>query len=432
MMNSRRCLAANLILLMSLSSLVHAASSKDSHQFNATINALANYNNSKPSWLSGDLGRYSFSPNSLHEDAGRSDHDERSNRSSLVEGNLEYRYRPNRKFQIRSFIQAHADAPSSSVTELGLVELEARYRKDLNFDHQLSFRIGQFFLPTSMENIERYWESPYTINFSSLNSWIGEEFRPIGADLQHRYQMDHGSTLTTGVTLFGGNDSMGALLAYRGWSYGRLRTAYNDVVALPKLETLSDTGLFSEQRQDGTKPFGRDLDHRPGYALRLAYTSDRLALSAAWIDNLGDTELHQGEYAWRTKFGILGVSWFATPELEFIAEASKGSTTMGSQPGIDIDFYSAYGMASYRHDDYRLSYRFDLFGSDDKDQMDDENHDFGRSHTLALMWNPNAKPYSAGIEATYLHSKRARTLEDLSLHQDRDAVSLSALLQYTF
>src|SRR5687767_8799991 len=41
---------------------------------------------------------------------------------------------------------------------------------------------GAFFLPTSRENIDALWENPYAISSSALNTWLGEEFRPIGID----------------------------------------------------------------------------------------------------------------------------------------------------------------------------------------------------------------------------------------------------------
>ena len=403
--------------LFLLASQAAFAQTSSHYHVDAHVNVLANYNDSENTWLNGGLGRYAYRSDSQSTSGG-------------LEANLEYRYKPNSAFQFRSFMQAQGVSHASSVRELGIVELEARYRFNVGFHHQFSVKAGQFFLPISLENTDRFWESPYTLNFSSLNSWIGEEFRPIGIDGQYRYHFEQGETVTAGLTTFGGNDSMGALLAYRGWSYGRLRTAYGDVLSLPELEPLSDTGLFSGQRDDGTKPFGRDLDNRPGYALRLGYLSDRLALSAAWVDNRGDTELHRGEYAWRTKFAVLGASWFASPQLELLAEASQGQSKMGALPGVDIDFYSAYGMASYTFEDYRVSYRYDLFGVDDRDQMDDENHDFGRSHTLALIWTAANDKYQVGGELLYLDSERDRTLEDLSVHEDQHSWSLSALFKY--
>lgn len=391
----------------------------EAHSFDTQLNAIANYHKGSESWLNHGLGRFQYG-------------DQPEGGALAGEANLGYRYQLSPTLRLRAFAQAQLNVPSNSTQNLGLVEFEARYRKQLDFNNQLTVKAGQFFLPTSFENVERFWESPYTINYSSLNSWIGEEFRPIGLDAQYRYETNHGDTYSLGLTAFGGNDSMGALIAYRGWSHGRLRTAYGDVLSLPRTLALSDGGMFGAQRDDGTKPFGRDLDGRPGYALRFKYVSDRLALSALWVDNMGDAELHHGEYAWRTRFLLIGGSWFISPQLEWIVEATNGDTEMGAAPGVAVDFYSAYSMFSYRFDRYRLSYRFDAFGANDVDVMDDDNNDFGRSHTLALMFSPTEERYRLGTEIAYLTTDRPRTMENGQIVNDSYALAMSVLLSVYF
>lgn len=386
------------------------------HRFDAGLSFIANHNDSDTTWLNHGLGRFPY---------GRAS----SDNAAAAEANLEYRYQLTDNWRFRSFVQAQVYSHSSTATELGLVEAELRYRKQLDFNQQFSARFGQFFLPTSHENLEQFWDSPYTITYSSLNSWIGEEFRPIGLDAHYRYNTDQGGQYTLAATSFVGNDSMGALLAYRGWSYGRLRTAYGDVLSLPRTQALSDSGIFADQRDDGTKPFGPDLDGRPGYALRFNYEAERISLSAAWIDNLGDTKLHRGEYAWRTQFALLGASWFISPNLEFISEASIGSTIMGALPAVDVDFYSAYSMLSYSTRSYRMTYRYDAFGANDVDQVDDDNNDFGRSHTIAVMWVPETNMYRLGVELLYLQSDRPRTMDSLAVVNENYSMSASILAQ---
>ena len=219
---------------------------------------------------------------------------------------------------------------------------------------------------------------------------------------------------------------MGALLAYRGWSIGRQRTLLGDVLALPDLEILANENSFAGQRDDGTRPFGKDLDKRPGYALRAQFSSDQLLLSLAWINNNGDRELHSGEYAWDTRFAVFGASWLINDNWEMLAEASQGSSTMGDGPGVDIDFYSAYIMASFFHDDKRLSIRAEQFGSEDNDTLDQEQHDLGRALTLGLFWPINKKTFQLGFEMMYLNSKRNRTTV-MGIHEDSESLSLSVL-----
>lgn len=399
----------------------HGLSAKevDAHRFKANLNLIANHQDSEKSWLAGGLGRYGYG-------------DERHDVAAAFELNADYQYRPSADLRFRVYAQAQSATSDSSASEVGLVEWSGRYRHDLDFSQQLSLHAGQFFFPTSMENIQNFWESPYTLSFSSLNSWIGEEFRPIGVELGYRYHFDNGDRMTLAAMPFWGNDSMGALLAYRGWSYGRQRTAYNDVLALPELNSLAEGQPFEGQRDDGTQPFGSDLDHRPGVALRSQYLSDRLSVNLSWIDNRGDTTLIEGEYAWRTHFFIAGFSWFVTEQFEVLAEASQGNSTMGAGPGVDIDFYSGYVMASYLFDPLRLSVRADQFGIDDLDAVDQDSHEIGRSYTLALMWDERDTPLKLGGEFLYLNSKRRRALVDGVVAHDEESVSVSLLAQYQF
>src|SRR5579862_4861755 len=45
-------------------------------------------------------------------------------------------------------------------------------------------RAGGFYPAISLENRAAGWESPYTLSFSAINSWLGEELRTIGAEGQ--------------------------------------------------------------------------------------------------------------------------------------------------------------------------------------------------------------------------------------------------------
>lgn len=417
------------VLVLLLAHQIAQASSADSHTFHAALNQGLLFQEQGSTWLR---------QNSADDQAlGRYGHGSSEQKlAAFLGADLEYRYRPSKAWLFSVHAQARASSPSRELDNLALIEWRGRWRKQFDFHRELRLTFGQFFLPTSFENSQRYWDSPYTLSYSAWNSWIGEEFRPIGLDTEFRYHLEAGSRLSIAASLFGGNDSMGALLAYRGFSYGRLRAGLGEVLPLPSLASLTDAGRFKRQRDDGTKPFGPDLDQRLGLALRAQYLSDRLLLRLSHVDNRGDGRLYRGEYAWATKFTSLGASWFATPMLELLFEASTGSSAMGLGPALDIDFYSAYGLASYVTGDMRFSYRYEVFGVDNRDQFNqsqvhDESQDFGRSHTLAMFWYPTESS-SLGFELLYLESERTRDLQYAGLTKDRDSLSLSVLLSYKF
>jgi len=52
----------------------------------------------------------------------------------------------------------------------GLLEAYVEWRLETGFGHRWTLRAGQFFLPTSRENIGILWTSPYTLTLSALNS----------------------------------------------------------------------------------------------------------------------------------------------------------------------------------------------------------------------------------------------------------------------
>jgi hypothetical protein len=82
-------------------------------------------------------------------------------------------------------------------------------------------KAGAFFLPASLEHRLAGWTSPYTLSASALNTWLGEEFRVLGTEVEARwlgassgYQGDIG--LFAGV--FGWDEGAGVIIAERGWA----------------------------------------------------------------------------------------------------------------------------------------------------------------------------------------------------------------------
>lgn len=272
--------------------------------------------------------------------------------------------------------------------EAGLVEAFADLHGSFGAN-ELRLRAGQFFLPTSRENRGDLWSAPYTISFSALNSWIGEEVRPIGAELQWQRLYPHG-VVTAAATAFQGNDTMGTLPAWRGWSVGSRLSTYGELLPLPPIGSL-DT-FFERQRDDGTKPFGPDLDGRTGFAARLRYTRpERWNVQYAWVDNRGDRELYRGEYAWATRFHLVSAEVGDPNDLVFAAEYLRGWTGMGLRTRtayVDAGFHAGYALLSEKRGRNRWTARYDLFGTEEKDFTPAEsNEESGRSWTLAWLFD---------------------------------------------
>jgi hypothetical protein len=277
---------------------------------------------------------------------------------------------------------------------------------------EFQLRAGQFFLPTSRENKAALWTSPYSITFSAVNSWIAEEVRPVGVDLQWRHTTANGHALTAAGTAFRGNDSMGALLGWRGWAMHNRLSTYDEVLPLPPLASL-DT-FFASQRDDGTKPFGSDLDGRTGFAARARWSlPERASVQLAHVDNNGDRLLHRGEYAWDTSFDLLGVEIGNPDRVIVAAEYMNGRTGMGLLTGparVDADFAAGYLLGSAKSGRNRFTARFDRFQTDERDFSPAESsNESGRAWLFAWLFDVTPS-LRAGFEFLQVAGKREASI----------------------
>ncbi|PYQ27656.1 MAG: hypothetical protein DMF56_18775 [Acidobacteria bacterium] len=277
---------------------------------------------------------------------------------------------------------------------------------------EIQLRAGQFFLPTSRENKGELWTSPYTISFSALNTWIGEEVRPLGADLQWRHTFGTGHALTAAATAFRGNDTMGALLGWRGWQVGSRLSVYNEARPLPPLPSFQT--FFADQRDDGTKPFGKDLDGNTGVSARVRYSIPQIAnIQYLYLNNHGDRQLHDGEYAWATKFNLISGEIITADKYTLAAEYLRGTTGMGNDPAyVEADIWSAYILFSEKVGRTRYSGRYDRFKTTEKDfSLAENNDETGHSWTLAWLYDLTTR-LRLGAELTQFNKERAAVKTD--------------------
>jgi hypothetical protein len=327
-----------------------------------------------------------------------------------------------------TFLRVHAsgtarhDPSEFRGDSAGLVEAYADLHGSFGLD-DVQLRAGQFFLPSSRENIDPLWASPYTINYSALNTWIGQEVRPIGVDLQYRHVTGAGHFITGGATAFRGNDTMGTLLAWRGWSIGSRLSTYGETLPLPPLPSLSDSGTFFRQRDDGTTPFTNDLDGHTGFAGRVRYSiPQRGSVQYTYVDNQGDRKLYppasgsfgeiyspRAEYSWATTFHLVSAEIGNPDALVFAAEYMRGNTLMGVfENYVDADFDALYVLVSHKRGRNRWTARYEVFGTDERDfsALGERNDESLRSWTLAWLFDVRDN-IRAGAEFTQITGQRA-------------------------
>ena len=347
--------------------------------------------------------------------------------------NLGADWRPTKWLELHASGVARSDERDD---DAGLVEAYADLRKEFAFD-EVRLRGGFFFLPTSKENRDDNWASPYTIHFSALNTWIGEEVRPLGLDLQYRHTTDAGHTLTGGATAFRANDTMGTLLGWRGWWVGDRLSTWGDVVPLPALASLADEGPFWKQRDDGTTPFTSDLDGNTGWSARVRYgVPQRGNIQYTYVDNAGDRALHSSdstsaEYSWETHFHLLSAELGDPDRLIVAAEYLFGETYMGIETpanpnSVEAGFWATYLLVSGKRGRNRLSARYDLFATQEEDHSPrgENNDESGRSWTLTWMLDLTTAIRGA-VEFTQVTGRR-------DVAQSLDERSFTAELRYRF
>ena len=135
---------------------------------------------------------------------------------------------------------------------------------------------GAFFLPTSRENVDNLWETPYTISSSALNTWMGEEFRPVGVDATYIRPTQRAGTFTVGGTGYVGNDTFGELPIGRGWSIGDRWTVLGEHV-------YSRTNTYTSVSAEN--------DHRIGWSGRAKWNNNHLFCFSTRASTIGPTRV---------------------------------------------------------------------------------------------------------------------------------------------
>ncbi len=392
-------------------------------RFTGFLTARGVYARSQPSWMAGGFGRF--------ESGARSASDSATTHQEV--GELAIDWTPAAWLGVHAHGVARNEPQAAGGRRGGLVEAYADLRRDFGTS-ELRLRAGQFFLPTSRENTDRLWSSPYTVSFSALNTWIGEEVRPIGAELQWQ-RLTSNAVITLAGGAFRDNDTMGALLAWRGWTLGNRLSVHGEVLPLPPLFSLRDPRGFADQRSDGTKPFGPDLDGRTGFSGRVRVSvPERAMLQFARVDNRGDRAEYRQEYAWQTRFSILSGELDGQRGTTLAAEYGWGSTGMGFAPEafVDLTFYAGYVLLSQTFGRHRLSARLDVFQTEDRDHVAfaETNNENGRAWTLAWFFTPRPA-FRLGAEFSNISASRLPAAES-GFDPNTDGRTLTLETRYRF
>jgi hypothetical protein len=279
----------------------------------------------------------------------------------------------------------HLRYEPNSDTPLGLVEGEYRKRWNLGPQQRLILRAGMLIPSISVEHRSKGWELEHGIRPSGLNTWVGEELRPLA--IEARYQGPFGKELNWDATfaLHGFNDTAGTVLAWRGWALHTHLTHSNDRLRFQTIIPTQNTPVGESGRTFV------EIDQRPG-----VYGGVGLGKRSAWsmrlfyFDSMGDaTQLNvRNEYAWDTQFINLSCKWRWTPKLELKTQGMSGLTRMGpiSAPAVKNRFQAAMVQVNTNlgwHCTGRLG--VDFFEVEDLDGTVDDNTSRGRAFRISVQ-----------------------------------------------
>ncbi len=306
---------------------------------------------------------------------------------------------------------------------------------------RLRARAGAFYPPVSLANTSTGWTSPYTLSFSAIDTWIAEEVRIGGAEVEARHLgrfTGSSDDIAFTAAAFQANDPAGALISWRGWALHERQTGLFETLPLANLPAFADTGSFPPQ-ESFEKPFV-ELDHRWGYYAAAEWNHlESWRVRALHYDNLGDPSIiHAGQWGWRTRFDHFGWQWRPAPHTELLAQALLGTTEMEGFTGplVYARFWSAYLLASRALGRHRWSARLDVFGVRDEDHTpDDPNREHGHALTLAYFFTlvdpAHWGAWRLGAESLFVWSDRParRLFASAGARAER---SLQLVVQYQF
>jgi len=325
--------------------------------------------------------------------AGKLRFDDDDHRFGDLRLTAEYRGRITNTLWVNAIAQASEGSP-----ELGLTEAYLDWRPVPRSMSEFRVRAGAFYPPFSLENGGPAWTSPFTTSFSAINAWLGEEIRPIGAELRVNRSLGRAGSrqeLSLFAAGFYGNDPAGTLLFWRGFALHDRQTRLNEHLALPSLAIFDAEGNVVGHVERRLDPIA-ETDHEPGFYAGLEWRlRRRVSLQLARYDNRADPEsFRNGQWGWDTRFWHLSAQVELKGDFGLVTQWMHGSTgwlVATTEDGqrtpatryVDDEFDSRFVLLTKRLGRHRLSVRQDEFTFRRPDGL---NIDSGDATTLAYAY----------------------------------------------
>jgi len=348
------------------------AASDDAHSFVFSVDLRAVAADGLPSYLEGGGGKQRFdnSDDGIH--VGRIF--------------LDYRGRLTDTLTAHATLNTYADDDKNPID---VTEMYLDWKAFPRGGWRWRAKLGAFYPPISLENRGPGWSSPYSISASAINTWFGEEFRTIGAEVSATWlgsQQNGTGDLTLYGSLYKWNDDVGLLMSFRGWSLNDRQTPLFG--HLPFIPIFFTTPPPNAEFRNGFE-FFHEIDNRIGYYAGAEWKqSNFLTLRATHYDNRADLSEFKYDYAWLTRYDTVGGRLEAR-DWTLIGQWLTGDTAVGFIPsGIkqySLDMDSWFLLASKRIGRHRLTARYDDFSTDQTLGTGFRNWDAGHAWTFAYL-----------------------------------------------
>jgi hypothetical protein len=311
--------------------------------------------------------------------------------------------------------------------------------------NQHQVRLGAFYPPLSLENVEGGWHSPFTYSYSAINTWLGEEIRPVGAEWSLRRRLGYEGSpheLRAFASAFYGNDPAGTLLFWRGWSLHDRQSRLNDTLPMPPRPVFNYAGTIVGHTPQSVEPF-EETDHEPGYYAGLEWRYPRRVLvQLAHYDNRADpSSFSDGQWGWGTSFTHAAVQVSLPWRVGLVAQWASGSTywISGARPDgqpsafaelVEDDLDSEFLMLTRLFGgNHRVALRYDQFETHRNEAPPELRSDDGDAWTLSYRYEHSPR-LEAGIEWLRIESHRDLWSEFYFVPERATETAVRAQLSY--
>ena len=329
-----------------LAACVAAEDGFPSIEFRGLIDARLVAADAERTWLDGEFGKTRYG-------AGESSTDLRLAEASLIA-------LPRFGWSTSGYL--HLKTDPEQVHALDIVEGYLAWAPVSTSAWRFRTKLGAFYPPVSLENTGIGWTSPYTLSYSAINSWVGEELRGFAAEASViRNGELHDVSAVASLTA--ANDRAGTLLYRRGWALHDFKPGMNDTYPLPPRPWAPAAEPELET------PF-LEIDEHPGYYAGLNWRYDkRYSLHALHFDNRADPASREsGEAGWLTRFDSLGMQLEFDHGITVLAQYMTGDTLIDiGTRDIVLDYQAAYLLASKVLGKHRFTLRNDWFDTVHRD-----------------------------------------------------------------